>query len=203
MISGYPKDVTLRDGTAVRLRPMEAADAPALLTFFRALPEEDRAFLKDDVTQQEIIDRWVRELDYERVLPMLAFDGKRVVGDATLHRQRQGWSRHVGEIRCVVARKFRKKGLGTTLIGELYRNAVGMGLDRIVAQMMESQTGAIAAFEKLGFQREAVLKGHVRDIHGKKHSLVVMSNDITELWHRMDDLLHFGDMPRLSGFSPE
>jgi len=199
MFSEYPKKVTLRGGPAVTLRPMKAEDAPALLAFFRARPDEARSFLKDDVTQEEVVSRWAREIDYDRVLPILAFEGKRIVGDATLHCQRYGWSRPVGEIRCVVARKFQRKGLGTALLGEIYRHAVGRGLDRIVAQMMESHSGAIAAFRRLGFEREAVLKDHVKDVHGKKHSLVIMSNDLTELWRRMEDLLHFGDQPRMSG----
>ncbi|NIQ99909.1 MAG: hypothetical protein GTN78_06860, partial [Gemmatimonadales bacterium] len=93
---GYPKKVRLRDGTEVQLRPMVAEDREGLLAFFQDLPEDDRMFLKEDVTKPETIDRWVRNLDYDRVLPILAMKDEKVVGDGTLHMDRYGWSRHVG-----------------------------------------------------------------------------------------------------------
>ena len=36
-----------------------------------------------------VVERWGVELDYEKVMPLLALDGKRIVADATLHRALQ------------------------------------------------------------------------------------------------------------------
>ena len=83
----FPKQVTLRDQTVVTLRPMVREDQEGLLAFFRRLAPEDRQFLKDDVTRPEIIQAWTRDLNYDRVLPILAEWEGRIVGDATLHRQ--------------------------------------------------------------------------------------------------------------------
>ncbi len=55
--------------------------------------------------------------------------------------------------------------------------------------MTEKQIPAIKALNKIGFIKEATLKKHVVDISGKKHNLIIMSNDVSHLWRKMDDLL--------------
>ncbi len=185
----YPKTLKLKDGTVIRLRLMTPDDLPKLLEFFRGLPQEDRLFLKEDVTNQAVIERWIRELNYDRVLPVLAEAEGKIVGDATLHLQRRGWSRHLGEIRLVVATDFQRKGLGTILAREIFHHAVLRGLQKLQALMMESQIGALKAFEKLGFCKAAILKDHVIDIKGNCHNLVIMTNDVGELWRKIGDLI--------------
>ena len=54
-IEAYHKTIRLRDGTAVNLRPLEEADKLRLLMFFERVPEEERHFLKENVTAPEAI----------------------------------------------------------------------------------------------------------------------------------------------------
>jgi hypothetical protein len=54
---------------------------------------------------------------------------------------------------------------------------------------MDTQTSAINAMKALGFVREAVLKEHVTDLHGRPHDLVIMTNYVSELWRKMEDLI--------------
>jgi RimJ/RimL family protein N-acetyltransferase len=168
---------------------MTAADGNRLLEFFRALPEEDRQFLKDDVTRPEVVDRFVRDLDYERIFPLLAEHGGAIVGDATLHRTKHGWSTHVAAIRMVVAAEFQRSGLATALAHNLVRHAVNVGVDKMVAEVVDNQVGARRAFAKLGFHEEAVLKGQVKDRHGVRRDLVIMANDVSHLWEAMEALV--------------
>lgn len=189
-LKDYPKKVFLKDNYPIILRNMVKEDKEALIRFFRNLPEEDRLFLKEDVTNEEVIKRWFEQIDYSKVLPIIAeADGGVIVGDATLHRNNYGWSKHVGEIRIVVAREFQKRGLGSILAKELIRHAQNFGLDKIVAEMMDKQISAQNAFKKLGFIEEAVLKNHVTDIHGIKRDLIIMSNEVGLLWETMEDLI--------------
>jgi RimJ/RimL family protein N-acetyltransferase len=185
----YPKRVQLGDGSAITLRPMQASDKDSLVRFFRSLPEEDRLFLKDDVTQEEVINRWVRELNYDRVLPILAEAEGEIVGNATLHLQPSGWASHVGEIRLVVARSYQRRGLGTVLAREIFHHAVLRGLEKLTALMTEDQVGARKAFERLGFKPEAVLHNHVKDLKGNHHNLLIMTNDVAALWKKIGDLI--------------
>jgi RimJ/RimL family protein N-acetyltransferase len=183
----FPKQIMLRDRSTVTLRPMVREDKEGLLTFFRRLPPEDRQFLKDDVTRAEIIETWARELNYDRVLPILAeFEG-RIVGDATLHRQVYGWMRHVGEIRLVTDPFLRRRGLATAMAREIFYLALQAGLDKMVAEMVADQVAAIKVFGKLGFQQEARLANHVVDLQGRKHDLVIMTTDIPALMQKMQE----------------
>jgi len=184
-LSCYPAKLALRDGSTVTLRPMEAKDGLGVLDFFRALPEEDRLFLRDNVTNAEWLDRFVRQIDFNAMVPLLAEHEGKVVGNATLQRSLHGWSTHVGELRVAVARAFQHKGLGSLLARELVRIAVDAGLEKMVVSVMDNQIGAKRAFEKLGFRPEAVLKGHVKDTHGAKRDLVIMSNDVSHIWEAM------------------
>jgi len=49
----YPKAATLKDGRNVVIRPLTRNDFDQLYSFFQALPEEDRLFLRHDVTDPE------------------------------------------------------------------------------------------------------------------------------------------------------
>jgi RimJ/RimL family protein N-acetyltransferase len=187
-LGAHPAKVALHDGTQVTIRTMELKDGPAVLNFFRALPEEDRLFLRDDVTSPEWLERFSRQIDYDTLIPLVAEHGGKTVGNAALSRSLHGWSTHVGELRIAVARSFQRKGLGTVLARELVRLALDAGLEKLVVSVVDNQIGAKRAFEKLGFQTEAVLKGHVKDIHQTKRNLVVMTNDVSHIWEAMESL---------------
>jgi len=188
-LDGYPKEATLRDGSRVLLRPVVAKDGVELLRFYRALPEEDRLFLRDDVTTPDWEQRYIGSIDYEGVLPLVAEREGAIVGNATLYRPRHGWSAHVAQIRVVVAREYQRHGLGTALAKALVELAIARGVEKMVAEVVDNQIGALRAFERLGFHREAVLKGHVKDVRGMKRDLVMLANDVSHLWEAMEALV--------------
>jgi RimJ/RimL family protein N-acetyltransferase len=188
-LEGFPRDVTLRDGTTVTLRPIEPDDGQALGEFYRDLPEEDRLFLREDVRRPGWAEEFIHSVDFDSIVSLLAEHQERVVGNATLYRSRHGWSAHVAEIRIAVARPFQRHGLGTALASQLVRHAISLGLEKIVAHVVDNQVAAKRAFEKLGFHQDAVLRGHVKDIRGVTRDLVVMSNDVSHLWEAMAALM--------------
>jgi RimJ/RimL family protein N-acetyltransferase len=178
----YPKDITLRDGSTVTIRPVVKEDEEALYQFFKGLSQEDRLYLRDDVADRSVIKGWMDTIDYEKVLPILAFDEGVVIADATLHRNPHGWMRHVGEIRMSVAGSHRGRGLARIIAAEIFHQAVGYGLDKLIAEMLTIQKNAQRVFGRLGFIEEALLKNHGMDADGNKHDLIIMSNDVTTLW---------------------
>jgi L-amino acid N-acyltransferase YncA len=183
-LSIYPKLLPLRDGEEVTVRPMTPRDEGTLLDFFLRLPEEDRFYLKDDVTAPGVIAGWVRDLDYERVLPLLALQNDRIVGDATLHRRRGGARRHMGEVRVTVDPALRWRGLGTALLHELIDDACQAELETLVFELIEqAQDGAIDAARRAGFVIAARLVNHVKDMQGKPHDLLIMSMLLGK-WYR-------------------
>jgi RimJ/RimL family protein N-acetyltransferase len=184
ILDEYPKEITLKDGSTLTLRPMVASDEGALLAFFQGLSEAERLYLRDNVSDPAVIKGWAKSVDYNRVLPILAMDGDRVVGDATLHRNPHSWMRHVGEIRIVVSSEYREKGLARLLAAEVFQNAVTSGLEKLIAEMLTDQHDARRVFGRMGFREEAILKDQVLDVDGNRHDLLIMSNDVTKLWDK-------------------
>jgi RimJ/RimL family protein N-acetyltransferase len=183
------RTVRLRDGGELTCRPARAGDEQALLAFFRALPEEDRQFLRHDVTDPAVIRRWMGSIDLDRVFPLLALSGDEIVGDATLQRYPYGWSKHVGEIRVVVAKAWQRRGVAGVLVHELVGLAQEWGLELLEAQVLEGQHGAQRCMEALGFRVETALRGRAKDQSGRRRNVLVMINDVAELWRQMEDLV--------------
>lgn len=185
MLKEYPKELSLKNGQKVTLRPMVKEDKDKLFEFFKNLPDKDRHYLKDEVAKKDTIELWANTINYDRVLPILAECDGKIVGDATLHRALYGWQRHVGEIRVVVDKSFRRQGLAGALCMEIFGLALKAGVDKIVAEMMVDQKEAVRVFLKMGFVKEAILSQHVVDLMGKKHDLLVMTCNVSELMEQM------------------
>lgn len=178
MLAEFSKHVTLRTGASVTIRPMIKEDAGKLHAFFCRMPREDRLFLRDDVSLREVIDSWADELDYGKVLPLIAEVDDTIVADATLHRRKFGWTSHVGKVRLVVDRDYRGQGLGTLMIQELIDNAKKAGLEILVAEIMRGQMDALDVLKRLGFEKEAVFYNYVKDQTGEEHDLVIMMKNL-------------------------
>jgi L-amino acid N-acyltransferase YncA len=192
----FPEKVTLANGIEMELRPMEATDAPALHEFFTGLSDDTRRHLRDDVTDAKVVQQWAEELDYDRVLPILAFHEGSVVGAGTLHTRPRNWQRHMCEVRLTVAEDYRGQGLGTALLRGLLRIAVGRGLQKCVAQVMEKDTAALVVFRRLGFQIEGVLKDFAIDADGEYQNVIVLCNNPGDLWRQFEDMVFEMDQPQ-------
>ncbi len=178
--SRIPCEVALRNGRHVLLRLMEAADRGRLLRFARSLPEDDLLFLRTDITDPVIVDQWVADVARGNSITVLAQAREHVVGYGTLHLEQARWTRRVGEIRVQVAPAFRGCGLGRRLTSEIFELGQSRGIKKMAAMMTPDQTGARAAFEKLGFQVEALLQDWVVDRDGRPRDLLIMSCDLKD-----------------------
>lgn len=174
-ITAYPREVKLRDGSHVTVRPLAAGDAEALLDFFLAIPEDERFYLKHEVTSPAIIQSWVQNLDFRRVLPLVALDGERIVGEAVLIREGGPSRSHLGELRVVVACNFRDRGLGTVLIREVCDIAQDADFSGILFEVIpDTEREAYETAQWLGFIRTGTIEGGARDREGHLHDVALM-----------------------------
>jgi RimJ/RimL family protein N-acetyltransferase len=171
----YPRTI---EGQLV-LRPMVASDELALTAFFQRIPVDERRLFKDDVTRAEVIRGWVRNLDYENILPLLVFEGDRVIGDATLHRDRRGWSRHVAKVRITLDPAHRGEGLAHRLVQEFIDLAPSLGVAILQAEILDVHGAARKLFEDLEFQPVATLPQHAIDFMGRVHDVLVYALTVT------------------------
>jgi RimJ/RimL family protein N-acetyltransferase len=131
-----------------------------------------------DITDPRNVDEWVKNIDAGRTITVLAFEGDKMAGYASLHHNEVLWTRHVGEIRTIVGSEYRGVRLGARLAEEMFAIAKELGLKKITAQMTSDQKGARATFERIGFRPEALLADYVVDNEGRTHDMLIMSHDI-------------------------
>jgi L-amino acid N-acyltransferase YncA len=174
-------EIDLPNGRQVTLRLMKASDREQILTFARSLPPDDLLFLRTDITEPAIVDQWILDLERANSITVLAESERELAGYATLHLEQARWTRRVGEIRVQVAPAFRGQGLGRRLTQEIFHLGQSRHIKKMAAMMTPDQTGARTAFEKLGFQVEALLQDWVVDRGGRPRDLLIMSYDLEGL----------------------
>ena len=179
-IPGYPTVYLTEDNENITIRPMVPGDKDKLLDFFRRIPQEDRFYLKEDVTSPHVIQRWAENLDYSRALPLLAIMDNKIVGDGTLHHRRSGARRHIGEVRIVVDPAYRNRGVGRGLLHKLTEIALDKGLEKLMFEVVvDTEAAAKHTAQILGFVPVAVLPAHVKDYCGNAHDLMIMEMRLT------------------------
>ncbi len=183
----YPKTLALRGGGLVTIRLLTASDENQLLAFFRALPEEDRVFMRDDVCDPATVHRWTSQIDLDNVLPLVAHDDQRLVASGSLHLMPHACMRHVGEIRLIVARSHRGRGLGGLMTRELVALAEERGLEKLQGQVVKDNLSAVRMLEAFGFKTVAVLSGMIKDRHGWTRDLAILVADVPSLTQTMED----------------
>ena len=155
----------------------------ALLAFFGSLPDGDRTFIKEEVTDPDTVRSWAS--DTSPGGRWVAVDGNEVTGYVAV-RPLPGWSDHVGEVRLVVSPTRRGSGLGRELARRALVEAVSSGLSKLVVEIVAEQGAALALFTDLGFSGEALLRDHIRDRSGELRDLMVLAHHVSETWAGMD-----------------
>jgi GNAT superfamily N-acetyltransferase len=167
----YPQEAVLRDGRKVIIRPFRETDVDALYQFFQHLPLEYRRFAWDPIDHRALIESWGREIDYGKVLPLLALDGHRIVADATMHRRHGGPLRLVGRIKWMIDPEFRGVGLGTTLVNHFIGIARERGLRHLNCMLISDlEADAVKTLQELGFDAY-VIPGYGADPDGNQHDM--------------------------------
>ena len=185
-VATIEKNLTLKDGRQVTVRSMHPSDVERSYEFFCALPEDDRKYLRVDVTRRRMVERRTTELDRSRTERLVVVHDDEIVADGALHLEGHGWGENVAEIRLIVARDWQRYGLGTLLTRELFHLASQYRVDRIIARLMRPQAGAHRIMKRLGFSEEFLIPEHVRDQDGNWQDLIIMRCPLEDLWREME-----------------
>ena len=178
---------TLQDGTTLLLREPIMEDYDASLQFFRDLSPEDRRYLRVDVTKSEVVERRIKQAVSGDVYRLWAFEGDDIAGDGAVEFADEQWRGHIGELRIIVGGKYRRLGLGTLLIRELFDVSEKRELEKVVVKMLEPQLSIRMTCEKLGFRIDSVIHDYAKDQNGEIQSLLIMSCTMDEWFRQMKD----------------
>lgn len=174
----YPKAFTLKDGQEVLIRPLRKEDEQALVDYFSHIPEKERAWLKNNVSETKVIKSWIYDLDYDSNLPIVAFDNGRIAAIGSLHFSSIAWTKHQAEIRVTCDIDYREKGLASILINNMVEIAKASGLEQLTAETSPHLHEAYFLFEKLLFKEAALLKDFLKNQEGKYEDLVLMVKNL-------------------------
>ena len=195
-VAEIEKNVSLKDGRQVTVRHMRPGDVERSYEFFCALPEEDRKYLRVDVTRRRMVERRTTEIDRSRTERLVVVHDDEIVADGALEMEGHGWGDNVAEIRLIVARDWQRYGLGTLLARELFHLASRYRVDRIVARLMRPQKGAHRIMQRLGFSEEFLIPEHIRDQDGNWQDLIIMRCPLEDLWQEMESEFENSDWRR-------
>ena len=141
--------LTLRDGTAVAVRPMHEADGDRLVRFHESLSAETqyRRFFSSHAHLSAHEVDWFTHVDHVHREALVATVDDDIVGVGRFDRL-PGTSD--AEVAFVVADGFQGRGLGTVLMGLVADRAGALGVERLVADTLLHNDRMLAVFHHAG-----------------------------------------------------
>jgi acetyltransferase len=155
-IRPYPKElerhVTLRDGTAIFIRPVRPEDEPLYPPFFAHVTPHDlrlRFFAPVKEFSHTFIARFT-QIDYARAMALIAIEqrSREMLGVVRLHADA---NYETGEYAILVRSDLKGRGLGWILMQLMIDYARAEGLRRIEGQVLSENTTMLAMCRELGF----------------------------------------------------
>jgi acetyl coenzyme A synthetase (ADP forming)-like protein len=161
------RDVILRDGSTLRLRPPHTRDSQAVLDFFGALSEQSVYWrfhgfpALTPTTVEPFLDP-----DWEEsgsLIGALSGDGEaeQIVALASFVRLRDPSS---AEVAFAVADELQGRGVGTRLLEQLAESAADAGISEFVAEVMPDNRAMLGVFADAGFAVSRRLEGGTTEV---------------------------------------
>lgn len=146
------REVTLRSGEAVLLRPLEPEDARLYPDFLDEVTFDDlrlRFFAPMREVSPELIDRLVH-YDPKKAMAFIAIEQSsgRMLGVVRLHDDEGGES---GEFAITVRTRLKGHGLGWLMMKHMIANAKEKGLKTVRGQVLGENLTMLQMCEQLGF----------------------------------------------------
>jgi RimJ/RimL family protein N-acetyltransferase len=159
------------------IRRARPADAAALVALAEAVGSEPEGWLVTDGSWRSVGEerRYLRTIvRYPHAAVFVAEDGERVVGRLSLARDPHPASAHVADLGLMVAASHRRRGIGRGLLDAAVQWARDSGVRKLELHVLPHNAAAIALYERFGFRREGVRKGHYHQ-RGRDVDAVLMA----------------------------
>jgi acetate---CoA ligase (ADP-forming) len=154
------RDVVLRDGTTLRLRPPRTDDTEELLAFFKRLSQESlyRRFhglpsLGPGLIEPVLEPDWVER---GSLVGTLAEGDERIVALGSYARLRDP---EIAEVAFAVADELQRRGVGTRLLEQLAGLAGEVGIRSFLAEVLAENRPMLRVFEDAGFEQTREFEG--------------------------------------------
>jgi RimJ/RimL family protein N-acetyltransferase len=185
MLEEYAEHLETKDGASIVLRRLNSSDELLLKDFLARIPDQERWFLHDVTAETNATAEWIRNLDYGKVVPLVAVNTESgaIIANIQLHRPIAECLRHIAHVRVMVDPFYRRQALGPKLLQNAVKLAMDMGIEKLAAEFVAGvQEPAIKAALKLDFFEQARLKDYVKDRDGAYHDLIIMVKTLQADW---------------------
>ena len=175
------KNVTLRDGTKVLLRPEKKSDLSMLKSMFQSLSDNSKRFLTAEITEERI-EGWITNLDYETALPIVSIiqdpnGHERIISAASLEFHKSVVFKHKTVFGITVHDDYQNQGLGTIVTQHMIDIARRMGLKKMYLRVQTENERAIHVYKKCGFHIEGKLEmeywNYITREYGDDYQMVI------------------------------
>ena len=162
----FDRDVTLRDGARVRMRPIRPDDEPRLVALYEHLSQDTR-YQRFFSVMRRLPPDWAHFLanvDYQRRFALVA----EAPGDAdtliAVARYEPGDEPDTVEVALVVQDAWQGRGLGTVLFRELLDAAEANGLRRFRAWVLADNRRMLGLIARLADVQQRAFEQGVLDL---------------------------------------
>jgi RimJ/RimL family protein N-acetyltransferase len=151
-LARFDREVTLRDATRLRVRPIRADDAPRLVALYDHLSGDTR-YQRFFSTMRRLPPDWARflaEVDYERRFALVAEAPGEPDTLTAVARYEPAGEPGTVEVAFVVQDGWQGRGLGTVLFADLLRAAEANGIRRFRAWVLAENRRMLRLIARLG-----------------------------------------------------
>jgi RimJ/RimL family protein N-acetyltransferase len=176
----WTKQVMLKDGTSLQIRPEKPSDLPLLKRMFLTLSDESTKHL-DIPFSEERIENLVQNLDYKKALPIVAIISEkkqeRIISVGSLNFYSVEAYKHKTEFAITVHDDYQNMGIGTIMTEHMIDIARRMGLKKVFLRVGTDNMRAIHLYKKFGFRIEGELKmeylNHITKRYGDDYQMAL------------------------------
>ncbi|ETT86639.1 GNAT family protein [Viridibacillus sp. FSL R5-0477] len=170
--------VRLKNGNEVTIKEATRNDAQQMINFYNVVGGETdflsfgkNEFNRDVEEYKKFIDS--TSLEQNSIILIATLEDV-IIGIASINSSQKDRTKHVGTLGIVVSEQLVGQGLGRILMEELINWATSNGVTKKISLVTrEDNTFAIELYEKLGFEKEGLLKKD-NFINGVYYNTLVM-----------------------------
>ena len=147
------------------VRHAEPGDAASLVELARAVGAEEEGWLITGGEWRSAAEerRYLRSIRrHPHAAVLVAEDEGTIVGRLSIARDLHPASEHVGDVGLMVARDYRRRGVGKALMEGAEEWARSVGIRKLELHVFPHNEPAIALYEGLGYEREGFRRCHYR-----------------------------------------
>lgn len=165
------KQVVLKDGRKVGIRPYQQADKEGLVSMYERLSQETLRWSMPPYNRQRV----ERMTSFpESSIILIALGNDKIVGHLQISIGTSPRFREMGDLFIYLDQDYQNLGLGAALMKESISSGRERGLHRIELTVVADNHRAVHLYEKVGFQREGVKRENYLGEDGTYHDEIIM-----------------------------